>query len=490
MTRIQHKPTTTAGLALVALVALAVSGCASSASLDYLRVTPELPDSWIGASNEPSADAPQPTAEDLATWWQQLGDPVLDQLVARTVSGNLDLQTAAARVAEARARRGLARADLGPSISASLGVGRSEPLGDGSGVDSYSASLDTAWEADLFGANRLSVAASQADLETSIEDLHAARVALVAETVVAYADLRVAEARLRVVDESVESREQTFQLTDWRQQAGLASRLEVSQAASNLEQTRAGTPTLERAATEARLRLALLAGELPGAFDELLATKEATGMPEPPAAVAPNIPAEVLRQRPDVRAAEHGLDAALARLGVAEAARYPTLRLSGSLDTQTRSAEDLLDADSMLSNLLAGLTAPIFESGRIRDNIAIREAQAEQAALAYRGTVLEALSEVEAALEAFQRTRDRIAALEDAIRAAEEAEQLASQRYAAGLADLLSVLDTQRTLLSLEEQWVIARGESVSAFSSLYRALGGGWHDLPQTPATPGESNV
>ncbi|MEM7356849.1 MAG: efflux transporter outer membrane subunit, partial [Acidobacteriota bacterium] len=332
-----------------------------------------------------------------------------------------------------------------------------------------------AWEADLFGAKRLTLLASQADLEAETENLRAVRVAVVAETVTAYADLRVAEARLHVLDESLTSREETSQITDWREQAGLASRLEASQALSSLGQARAGRPANEQAATEARLRLSLLAGEAPGTLVELTAPMPEPAVPAPPETVTPSIPAETLRQRPDVRAAERQLEAAAARLGAAEAGRYPTLRLTGSLDTRSNDLDELFDVDSLFANLLAGLTAPIFQSGRITQDIAVREAQWQQAALAYRSTVLEALSEVERALVFFHASRERIEALDDAGQAAAEAAELADQRYAAGLVDLLSVLDTERTLFSLEEQLVIARGDRLNAFTLLYRALGGGW---------------
>ena len=479
-----------AGHALVLLAVLSSVGCTGLANLRPIPEGPEIPDSWQ-ESGGTDAPAVGPSAEDLAAWWRLLGDPVLDQLVERTIAGNLDLETAAARVQEARARRGLAKSERGPSVTAQLSSTRTEALGDQVvQEDSVSASLATTWEADLFGAKRLSLAASQADLEAEIENLRAARVALVAETVVAYADLRVAEARLRVLDETLASREETYRLTDWREQAGLASRLEVNQALSALGQARAERPAAERSATEARLRLSLLAGDVPGSFDDLLApTGSEYAMPAPPETVDVGIPAETLRQRPDVRAAERQLEAALARLGVAEAARYPTVALTGSLDARAADVSDLFDLDSMVSNLVSGLTAPIFESGRIRGNIAVRGAQWEQAALAYESTVLGALSEVERALVAFRSSQERLAALEEAVESAAEAAALAEQRYTAGLVDLLSVLDTERTLFSLEEQLVLAEGERLSSFSNLYRALGGGW-DAAARPFAAGGSDV
>ncbi len=477
------------GFAVVLLAGLSGAGCSSVATPPPPNDAIEVPASW-NESRE-SADAVQgPTAEELAVWWRQLGDPVLDELVERVITGNVDLETAAARVAEARARRGLAKSELGPSISANLNSVRSEALGDdGIARDSVSASLDVAWEADLFGAKRYSLAAGQADLEAEIENLRAVRVSLIAETVLAYTDLRVAEARLRVLESNVSSREETSQLTDWREQAGLASRLEANQARSSLGQVRAERPATDQIATEARLRLDLLASEVPGALDELLATP-APGIPAPPESVSVGIPAATLRQRPDVRSSERQFEAAWARLGAAEAGKYPTFGISGSLDAQSDSLANLFDLDAVFANLVSGLTAPIFESGRIRDNIAVRDAQLEQAALNYQSTVLGALAEVERALSSFRTAEERIVELEDAVGAAAEAAELADRRYAAGLVDLLSVLDTQRTVFSLEEQLVIARGERSRAFSDLYRALGGGWDFVSVEPVTDGGSNA
>ena len=477
-----------ARLGLLTLAALFALGCVGSTEPVTLMPEAGVPASWteLDASEpggpsgvvEPAPVSPStPDAAQIAAWWRQLGDPVLDRLVESALDGNLDLRTAASRVDEARARRGLSKADFGPSISAGLDARTNEPLGDGFSFENYGASVTASWEADLFGAKRSALDASDADLAASIEQLYAAQVSLVAEVVVAYADLRVAERRLVVIDQSLESRDETYELTDFREQASLTSRLELNQALSSREQARASRAIIEQSATVAKLRLALLAGETPGALDELLETADPAQDPVPtlPEQIAVGVPAQALERRPDVRAAAHRVDAALARLGVAQAQRYPTLRLTGSLDGQSPDVSDLFDADAFFANLLAGLTAPIFESGRIEQNIEVERARLEQETLAYRDQVLVALSEVESALASLRHVGRQIDALDGAIVAAREAAELADQRYAAGLVDLLVVLDTERTLLSLEEQRVSARGERVVAFSNLYRALGGGW---------------
>ncbi|MEO1086561.1 MAG: TolC family protein, partial [Acidobacteriota bacterium] len=225
-------------LSLAALTPLLTMGCVGAGTPRPVVETLKVPEMWLESASDAEST---PDPEELATWWRRLDDPVLDALVERTVSGNLDLDIAATRLREARALRGLAKADLGPSISASAGAGRNEALGDGGpSSDTWSASLDMAWEADLFGGKRRTFEASQAELDIEVENLRALRASLAAETAVAYADLRVAEARLQVLDKSLESRRETSQLVDWREQAGLASRLEVNQVLSQLEQARAG----------------------------------------------------------------------------------------------------------------------------------------------------------------------------------------------------------------------------------------------------------
>ncbi|MCG8456269.1 MAG: TolC family protein, partial [Holophagales bacterium] len=292
---IARHPRSSIRFGLLLGLALAGVGCTGSAGPLDLDVRPSLPTEIPGSWRELEAagHGAHPSAPDdaqLAVWWRQLGDPVLDQLVESAIVGSLDLQTAAARVAEARAQRGLSRAELGPSVSAGLDGRAAEPLADGLSSESYTGSLTASWEADLFGSKRSALAASNAELAASEQQLDDARISLVAEVVVAYADLRVAEARLRVIEESLESRDQTYQLTDFRERAGLASRLELDQALSSREQTRASLSTVEQSATGARLRLALLAGQPPGSLDGLLDGAPPGGGSEVEASSVPTLP--------------------------------------------------------------------------------------------------------------------------------------------------------------------------------------------------------
>ena len=294
-----------------------------------------------------------------------------------------------------------------------------------------------------------------------------------AEARVGGGDLRGNEAKLAVLKQNLTTREETAQLAAWRLKAGEADSLEATQSQSSLESARAGLPALQQAIGQGKNDLALLAGQSPGAVDKLLARSR--GIPIPPSSLALGIPADVLRQRPDVRTAGYQVLAAAASTRATEATRYPSLNLSGSLGLDTLSSSKLFDPESAAASIAASITSPIFDAGRIKANIEAARASEEQAVLNYRKTVLTALSETENALIACQRSAERLSTLEKATQLAREADELARQRYEAGEIDFLDVLDSQRTLLALEDSLLSTRTDRTTAYIRLYQALGGGW---------------
>ena len=468
------------GACVAALLAVALGGCAAVGP-DYSEPQLAVPAGWSAGTGTDAMDAVL-----LARWWHGFGDPVLDRLVADALAANLDLAQARARLREARARRGVAGAALAPSVDASLSGSRSRSSGQsgsGSTRELYSAGFDASWELDVFGGLRRSVEAAQADLEASVESLSDTRVSLAAEVALNYIDLRTAEQRLAIAEESIASRGENHQIIRWRQQAGLVSELDLAQATTDLESTRAVLPPLRTAVTEAKNRLAVLLGRNPGELESLVHADR----PIPLAAgeIVAAIPADTLRQRPDVRVAERRLAAQTARLGEAEAARYPSFRLSGSLGLEALELDALADRDANTHSLFGGITAPVFNAGRIAANIEIQDALVEQARLAYRAAVLAALEEVENALTAVANTDARRAKLAEAAAAARTTLAIAEYRYASGLADFLSVLDAQRTQLSLDEQLAGSTGELARAQVRLYKALGGGWSTEPLPAKEP-----
>lgn len=464
-------------------LALALAGCAST-DPGYRAPVVALPSQWQSLAAGTVAGAAAPAlvvaqardAAQLAVWWRQYKDPVLDALIADALDQNLDLRTAESQWREARAARRGAGAELAPTLSGSASVSQgkgSSATGSGSTREAYRAGLDASWEIDLFGRLRNGRAAAEASLASAREQLRDVQVSIIAEVALNYIELRTAERRLALAESILAARQESLDLAGWRQQAGLVSELDVAQARTDLESMRAGLPALRAAVSAPRYRLAVLLGRPPGAMAERLAG--GGSVPRANTAIAAGIPADTLHQRPDVRAAERRLAAQVARLDVAKAARYPTLRLSGSLGWEALSASGLGDSNALARSLLAGLTAPIFDAGRIRASIGVQDARLEQSRLAYEGAVLTALEEVENALVALASAEERERQLALATASARSTHDIAGFRYQAGLADFLSVLDSQRTLLSLEDQSAQAGGALALAQVRLYKALGGGW---------------
>jgi NodT family efflux transporter outer membrane factor (OMF) lipoprotein len=285
--------------------------------------------------------------------------------------------------------------------------------------------------------------------------------------------VRAQQSLLDISRSNLESQSETLQLTDWRAQAGLVSIQDVEQARSNRDQTRAQIPFIETSLAEAEHSLDILLGRTPGTLHERLSATAA--LPEVPAQIAVGIPADTLRQRPDVHAAERTLAAETARVGVAEAARYPNFTLSGSIGLEALTLGSLGSGNAATSSLGAGVTAPIFNAGRLRALVDVQDAVREQALVAYEQTVLNALQEVENALVNFSRNQERGDALLSAVKSARTAAVLARERYSAGLTDFQSVLTSERTVLVLEESLARNRADGVLALIRLYKALGGGW---------------
>jgi NodT family efflux transporter outer membrane factor (OMF) lipoprotein len=461
---------------LGALAALLTLGSwASADSLPPETATAAVPARW----QQDASATPRDVAA-LAQWWRQFNDPVLDELIAGALQTSPDIRTVIAKIDEARARHGVQRSNLLPSLTASASGQGGRSTNRHTDVtttsESAGASLDASWEIDLFGKQRQALTATAADLAQSEENFRNVQVSLAAEVAAAYVSLRSAEAQMEVVNRSLRTREETAQLTGWREQAGTASALETQQALSTLEQARASLPSLELSVAQTRNQLALLSGRTPGALDALLATT--AKIPAAPAAIATGIPAETLSQRPDVRAAARAVTAAAARTSSARRDRLPTLTLSGSVGVEALRAGKLFSPESTIASILGGLTAPIFAGGKITQTIAVQSALERQALISYESTVLTALSEVEDALISVQRNAERLAILDRAVAAAREASTLAGQQYAVGQVDLLTVLETQRTLLSLEEQQVGTTADQTTACIQLYKALGGGWSQI------------
>jgi len=446
-----------------------LSACASvalppgPASLDS-----PVPSAWHASTASP-VNA-NPTA--LAAWWQRFNDPELTALVTQALLANTSVKSAQAALLQARAQADLQQAKLSPTLGASASAQRSQS-GNSSASNRFQAGFDASWEPDIFGGNRSAAEASEADARASAASLANVQVSLAAEVAANYIDLRGLQTRLAIARSNLETQLETLQITRWRAQAGLVSSLDVEQAVSAAEQTQAQVPALQTSIAQSLNALAVLSGRTPGALETDLAT--AIPIPPAPPDLALAFPADTLRQRPDVRAAEQRVNAAFERMNVADAARYPSFQLSGSLGLSALTLGTLTNGASVLKSLLAGVSVPVLDGGAAKAQVRVQEAALEQARVAYGATVLSALQEVEDALVALSGDRERLARLQAASVAAANADLMARQSYTSGLIDFTTVLNTQRNLLSAQDSVASTQASLSADHVRLYKALGGGW---------------
>ena len=456
-------------LGLTSAVAL-LAGCAGLAPPDSRLPEAPVPAAWSAQAPSGSAGLAQP-ATSLAQWWQRFNDPLLTRLVTQALQANTSVRSAQAALQQARAQVDVQAAGLLPSVGASASAQRSRA--SNSTGNNFQAGFDASWEPDVFGRLRSGLNASEADAQAAQASLADVQVSLAAEAAVNYIELRGLQQRLAIARSNLATQQETLQITRWRLQAGLTTSLVAEQARAAAEQTAAQIPALESGLAQSRHSLAVLTGQAPLALDAQLAETEA--VPQPTQDLALAIPAETLRQRPDVRAAEQRIAAALARVSQADAARYPDFRISGNLGLRALTLGALTNGGSIASALLASVSMPVFDGGAARAQVRVQEAALAQARVAYEASVLTALKDVEDALVALRGDRERLVRLQAAADAASNAALLAQQRYSSGLIDFQSVLETQRTLLSTQDS-VATTMASVSAdHVRLYKALGGGW---------------
>jgi NodT family efflux transporter outer membrane factor (OMF) lipoprotein len=471
-------------LTLVAFIVLALTGCAAVGP-DYTRVKPDAPDEWH-AELQGGLTAGSLEPETLAQWWSTLNDAELDSLVARAVKGNLDLKNARSRVREARALRGIRKANLFPTLDAEALASKqrsSENSGTGTESKLYTADFDAGWELDIFGGVRRSVEAAQASLEATQEDLYNVLVSLLAEVALNYVEVRTFQARLAVTEANIKTQQKTYDLNQSRYQAGIIDELAVQQSLRILESSRSQIPALMTGLDAAKNRLAVLLGEQPGKLHRELAVKRP--IPELPKTVVIGIPAETLRHRPDIRRAERNLAAQTARIGVATADLYPKFRLIGTIGLESLSSQDFFEWASRTWSIGPGVSWNIFQGGAIRENIEVQTARQEQALIQYEATVLKAQEEVENILVAYAKEQVRRESLSKAANAAQRAALVAQDQYQAGLVDFNNVLDAQRSLLILQDELDQSNGAVISNLVRLYKALGGGWKSFEAIEDTP-----
>ena len=445
---------------------LAASGCALGP--DYER--PEI--------SEPEAyrQAVKP-GESIANlgWWQQYQDPQMRALIELALAENNDLAIAVSRIEEARARYGFVRADQFPRVDGTAGAGRGNSISQfipGAGAqDQYVLAGEVSWEVDLFGKLRRSTEAARAELLATEEVRRAVTITLIAEVASAYLLLRDLDTRYEISRRTLETRRDSTALVQARFDKGTVPLIDLNQAQIEEADAAAQLAFFERAVIQTENLLNVLVGRNPGLILRQRNTKLRLAPPDVPA----GLPSELLERRPDVRQAEQSLAAQTARIGIAEALRWPSLNLTASLGLASNDLSDLLDSDAKIWDINGSLFAPIFNSGQNKRRVEVEKARTEQLLNAYEQTVLQAFREVEDALVEIRTYYDEARAREGQVAAARSAAMLSRARYDGGVTSYLEVLESERSLFRAELAESEVRREQLVGVVSLYKALGGGW---------------
>lgn len=457
------------------LMAVVLAGC-MTVGPDYKRPQTDVPEQWPGATSAEPVNA---------TWWHTYNDPVLDKLVDESLLQNLDLRQAIARVAEARAGLGIARADQYPGVTANAAASRnrasqSSLLGVPAGTDpefsSYRVTLDAAYEIDFWGKYRRATEAARAELLGSQFNRDAVRLTLVTDVVRGYFNLRALDAQVEVTRRTMSSRLASTALTRKRFEAGVASELDLRQSEAEAAQAQALLPTIESLLAQQETALAVLTGRSPRDIvvkpvDRGTAIEALTAPPPVPS----GLPSDLLERRPDIRAAEQSLVAANARIGQAKAAYYPSISLTGLFGVESNSLGDLFKAPSRVWQFSASAAQTVFDAGRTGSQVAAAEAREQQVLTQYQSSIQRAFKDALDALVIQRKARESLDAETVRRDALKISLDLAQLRYDSGIASLLEVLIAERALLDAELNRVEAQRAQLSATADLFKALGGGW---------------
>lgn len=451
-----------------ALLALLASGC--MVGPDYVRPPIEAPAAW--RLSEEGARELANTA-----WWEQFGDPVLNDLVSAALRENKDLLIASARVEEFAGRYGFVRAELFPQLGAGYDVRRQRDISSivlGAGksevFNTYSATLNASWEIDLWGRIRRQTEAARAQLLASEDARRAVILTLVGSVAGAYVNLRDLDRQLEIAQATAKARGESYAIFKLRYEGGIISLLELSQNQSQYEEALATIPVFEKAIAQQENGLSVLLGRNPGPIqrgkniDELLLP----GIPV-------GLPSELLERRPDLQEAEQKLIAANALIGAAKAQYFPTITLTGLFGYSSTSLSSLFDSQSKVWQYGAPITMPIFTAGAIAGQVQAAEASQQQALFAYQKAIQQAFREVNDALVDQQQTREQLRAQKRQVVALEEYAATARLRYENGYTSYIEVLDAERSLFNAQLQYAQAQQVEFQAMINLYKAMGGGW---------------
>lgn len=460
---------------LLCLIApILMSGCAAVGP-DYQKPEVEVPDAWSKKINEHLKEGSPVFKE----WWAEFNDPVLPVLIKQAREANPTLKSAYQRLEISQFQRGVSSSQLYPEVFFSGSSTRIQDSGNlarpaltTNPFNHHSLGFEAGWELDFFGAVRRSIESADANAQASRESYRDILVTLLAEVALSYVEVRTFDERLRLAEKNIRTMQDSQKLTQSRYKNGLVSELDVRQAESNLAASQALIPALNSQRQSTINRLAVLLGEYPGELDDLL--DDPLPIPTPERDFTVGIPADLVRNRPDIRQAERTLAAQTAQVGVATADLYPRFVLLGDFTLQAENTGDLTDSNSRAWGFGPAMRWNIFNAGKVRSLINIEEANTKIALLDYENTVLQAVSEVETSLVFIDSLWNQIEYKEQQVKANSRSVVLVRVQYEQGLVQFQNVLDTERTQIIADDELASNKGALALNYINLYRALGGG----------------
>ena len=473
---------------LIAVVFL-TTGC-TMVGPDFVKPQAPVAKQWMESSDSKIITG----VSEYRQWWTVFHDPVLTDLVETAYRQNLPLQISGLRILQARAQLGVVVGNLYPQLQQGRGAATYSSISDNApnslGADDsywqYNAGFDAAWELDIWGKYRRAVESGVANLETSIAGYDNILVTLTAEVARTYIVMRTFEERLEIARQNVKIQQHSLQIAEVRFKAGAVTELDVSQAKSLLRNTEASIPRFEAGIRQAKNALAVLLGKLPGEIDFMIGGQKV--IPTAPPEVVVDIPAELMRRRPDIQLAEYQIATQTPLIGASKAELYPAFQLAGSIGLATSTSKntnaggadgssfsDLFDSDSIEFFGGPSFSWNIFSYGRIKNRVRTEDALLQQLIVNYTDTVLRAQQEVEDSLVGFLRKQQEAGFLLDSVKASQRSVELSMLQYKEGMVDYQRVLDSQRFLANDQDFWTTVRGDTILNLVALYKALGGGW---------------
>jgi NodT family efflux transporter outer membrane factor (OMF) lipoprotein len=470
-------------------LAALLSGC-TMVGPDYKQPSVEVNQNWLD-TKDPRLHTQY---QDYRTWWKAFNDPTLDRLIETAYRENLNLRVAGVRVLAARAQLGIATGQLYPQTQQVTGSYQKERISAGtpfigsSNVGSSFGGLSLAesqigltasWEIDFWGKFRRAIESADAGLMASIANYDSTLVSLTANVANFYITIRTVERRLNIARRNVETQRESLEIAKARFEGGTTSQRDVDQAKTILTSTEATIPPLKIQLRQTTDVLCVLLGMAPNLLTSQLQGKSAV-IPAPPAQVVVGIPVDLMRRRPDIRAAEYNAMAQCAQIGVAKAELYPALSLLGTFgflasDVGKSHLAGMFNWRNRSGSMGPSVTWNIFNYGQITNNIRFQDAQFQELLVTYQNTVLSAQQDVEDNLAGFLRTQEQVVALKESVVAAQSSLDLAVIQYREGITDFTTVLTAEQALLSAEDSLASGMGNISRFLVGVYRSLGGGW---------------